>query len=42
MEYAGYDDVCTQGHEMMRKITYPYDLILSELHAYMYEHDNGV
>ena len=42
MEYAGYDVFCINGHEMMRKITYPYDLILSELHAYMYEHDNGV
>lgn len=42
LEYAGYDVFYIDGHEMMRKITYPYDLILSELHAYMYEHDNGV
>lgn len=42
MEHAGYDVLCIKGHEMMRKITYPYDLILSELHAFMYEHENGV
>ncbi|MFN4916889.1 MAG: 2-C-methyl-D-erythritol 4-phosphate cytidylyltransferase [Ignavibacteria bacterium] len=42
MEYAGFDVFCINGHEMMRKITYPYDLILSELHAFMYEHENGV
>lgn len=42
MEDAGYNVLCIKGHEMMRKITYPYDLILSELHAFMYEHENGV
>lgn len=42
MENAGYNVLCIKGHEMMRKITYPYDLILSELHAFMYEHENGV
>jgi 2-C-methyl-D-erythritol 4-phosphate cytidylyltransferase len=42
MEDSGYNVLCIKGHEMMRKITYPYDLILSELHAFMYEHENGV
>ena len=41
MEHAGFPVHCIKGHEMMRKITYPYDLILAELHAYMYEQLSG-
>ena len=42
MEHAGFPIHCIRGHEMMRKITYPYDLIIAELHAYMYEQMSGV
>lgn len=42
LEQAGFDVYCIHGHEMMRKITYQYDLVLSELHAFMYEYENGV
>ena len=41
MEHANIHVHCIKGHEMMRKITYPYDLILAELHAYMYEQMSG-
>ena len=41
MEHAGFSVYCIPGHEMMRKVTYPYDLILAEVHAYMYEQLHG-
>jgi 2-C-methyl-D-erythritol 4-phosphate cytidylyltransferase len=41
MEYAGYEVHCIRGHEMMRKITFPYDMAIAELHAFMYEQLSG-
>lgn len=36
MEYGNHTVHCINGHEMMRKITYPYDVLIAELHLSMY------
>lgn len=41
MEHAGFSVFCIPGHDIMRKVTYPYDLLLAEVHAYMYEQLHG-
>ena len=40
MEYHGYSVHVISGSELMRKVTFPYDLKLTELHAKLFEDDH--
>ena len=41
MEYSGHLTLTVNGSDIMRKVTTPYDLLLAELHAVMYESQHG-
>ena len=41
MEYHGYSVHVITGSELMRKVTFPYDLKLTELHAKLFEDDHA-